>query len=377
VSLELGRSPDDGDGEAPDADAGTTGKPGDAGTDRPAPGHAGSAAKPALGGSGAPPTAARVPTTQFRLLSTMPPDPDEDEPAAAAKPDAAKPAAGGTDRVVPGELADTAETADSDAGGSGGADTAGTPRLRTGTAERAPSDDAADTTKPGAGGAASAASIGAGTPPADSPDTARLRTGSAERAPSDDAADTAKLRTGGGAADTARLTGGSARRPPSGAAAGPSRLATGRLDGPLLADTAGLRASWHRVQASFVDHPRAAVSDAADLVEHTAQALIGALRLRQNQLRGMWEIVGQEADGASSRTWLRGRGRSGGSRWDDDGGLNVAGGGLARERAGESDGAPPADGSGESAGGPVPDSTEQLRLVMQRYRALFNQICRP
>jgi hypothetical protein len=308
VSLELGRSPDD---EAADADAGTTGKP----------------------GSGPAPTAATVPTTQFRLLSTMPPDPDEDEPA-----DTAEPVAGGTHRVVPGEVADTAKAADSEASGSASAD---------------------------------------------SPDTAKLRTGSAGRAPSDDAADTAKLRTGGDAADTARPTGGSARRPPSGAAAGPSRHATGRLDGPLLADTAGLRASWHRVQASFVDDPRGAVSDAADLVDHTAQALIGALRLRQNQLRGMWETTGVEDRGRGllgdgGRIPFLGRGRRGDSRWDDNGGTYPAGGGHASDSGPAGNGGvPPADGNAGPAGGPIPDSTERLRLVMQQYRALFNQICRP
>jgi hypothetical protein len=52
------------------------------------------------------------------------------------------------------------------------------------------------------------------------------------------------------------------------------------LDGPLLADAAGLRASWRRVQARFVDDPGEAVADAASVVEHTAQALVGALRQR-------------------------------------------------------------------------------------------------
>ena len=94
-------------------------------------------------------------------------------------------------------------------------------------------------------------------------------------------------------------------------------------DAPLLGDGAGLRASWQQVQGTFVDDPRAAVTDAADLTEHAAQALIGALRQRQRQLR---------------------------ASWDRD--------------------------SGPSAAGTAPD-TEQLRLTMQRYRALFNQICRP
>jgi hypothetical protein len=70
--------------------------------------------------------------------------------------------------------------------------------------------------------------------------------------------------------------------------------------------------------------PREAVADAADLVEHTAQAFVGALQQRQRRLRGIWN----------------------------------------------GDGRP--DGDAE----PITD-TEQLRLVMQRYRSLFDQLCRP
>ena len=58
---------------------------------------------------------------------------------------------------------------------------------------------------------------------------------------------------------------------------------------PLLGDAVGLRASWQQAAAEFVDDPRAAVADAAELVEHTAQTLIGALQQRQRQLRGQWE----------------------------------------------------------------------------------------
>ncbi len=101
---------------------------------------------------------------------------------------------------------------------------------------------------------------------------------------------------------------------------GPAGPRADGADGPLLADAAALRATWQRLQTGFVDDPRAAVTDAAAFVEHTAQALAGALRQRQKRLREMWD------DGA--------------------------------DRADATD-------------------TEQLRLVMQRYRALFNQICRP
>jgi len=97
---------------------------------------------------------------------------------------------------------------------------------------------------------------------------------------------------------------------------------------PLLGDAAELRTRWQRVQGDFVDDPPAAVRSAADLVGQTAEALVGALRQRQRQLRAAWER--DTADGQ------------------------------------------PADGITPGA----PD-TEQLRLMMQRYRALFNELCRP
>lgn len=116
------------------------------------------------------------------------------------------------------------------------------------------------------------------------------------------------------------------------------------LDGPLLSDADELRTSWQRIQAAFVDDPREAVADAAGLVEHTAQALAGALRLRQRQLR---------------------------ARWDRDGmpdGVEYADSGGAAPRAASPDGDRQAAADG-------PD-TEQLRLLIQRYRVLFNSLCR-
>jgi hypothetical protein len=101
-------------------------------------------------------------------------------------------------------------------------------------------------------------------------------------------------------------------------------------DEPLLADAAGLHARWQRVQAGFVDDPQEAVGDAADLIEQTAQALVGALRQRQRALRVQWE-------------------------------------------RGPADDAVAADGQ-PVAGGP---DTERLRLIMQHYRGLFNPLCRP
>jgi hypothetical protein len=98
---------------------------------------------------------------------------------------------------------------------------------------------------------------------------------------------------------------------------------------PLLGDPVGLRASWQQAAAEFVDDPRAAVADAAELVEHTAQTLIGALQQRQRQLRGQWE-TGPAAGVSGSAATV--------------GGTN----------------------------GTV--DTEELRLLMQSYRALFNQL---
>jgi hypothetical protein len=117
------------------------------------------------------------------------------------------------------------------------------------------------------------------------------------------------------------------------------------LDGPLLSDTDELRASWQRIQAAFVDDPRDAVADAAGLVEHTAQALAGALRQRQRQLRAMWD-----RDGVPD-----------GVEYADSGGSTAAAVSPGEDR--------PA-----AAGGP---DTEQLRLLIQRYRVLFNHLARP
>lgn len=128
-----------------------------------------------------------------------------------------------------------------------------------------------------------------------------------------------------GAAGTAEAT---AARPVLGNACAPvtlpPRMSTGAAaassmggDDPLIAEADRLRATWLRLQAAFVDDPHASVADAADLVEHATQTLIGALRQRQKRLRDAWEHT------------------------------------------------------------PGGSDTEQLRLIMQRYRALFNQICRP
>jgi hypothetical protein len=99
---------------------------------------------------------------------------------------------------------------------------------------------------------------------------------------------------------------------------------------PLLGDSVTLKASWQQAAAEFVDDPRAAVAEAAELVEHTAQTLVGALQQRQRQLRGQWE--------SGTATGVNG-----------------------------------SNGTTDQAGDTV--DTEELRHLMQSYRALFNQLC--
>jgi hypothetical protein len=104
---------------------------------------------------------------------------------------------------------------------------------------------------------------------------------------------------------------------------------------PLLSGSAELRARWQRVQGDFVDDPQAAVSDADALVGQTAEALVNAVRQRQRQLRAAWEHAPADASPTA------------------------------------------ADGRTPTAMAPGVPDTEQLRLMMQRYRALFNELCRP
>jgi hypothetical protein len=122
---------------------------------------------------------------------------------------------------------------------------------------------------------------------------------------------------------------------------------TAGLDEPLLSDADGLRTRWQRVQAGFVDDPQEAVGEAADLIEQTAQAMVGALRQRQRQLRVMWES-------------------------------GAAGGPLSGNAAPGDD---PVSGDspvpGDGATGARGQDTEHLRQMMRHYRALFNQLCRP
>ena len=116
------------------------------------------------------------------------------------------------------------------------------------------------------------------------------------------------------------------------------------LDGPLLSDTDELHASWQRIQVAFIDDPREAVADAAELVDHLGQVLAGALRQRQQQLRAMWDRDGMPD------------------------GVDYADSGSPAGTMSSDANRPAADGG--------PD-TEQLRLLIRRYRALFNELCRP
>jgi hypothetical protein len=124
----------------------------------------------------------------------------------------------------------------------------------------------------------------------------------------------------------------------------PAWDAAAGLDGPLLSDTDELHASWQRIQGAFIDDPREAVADAAGLIEHVGQLLAGALRQRQQQLRAMWDRDGMPD------------------------GVDYADSGSPAGTVSSGADRPAADGG--------PD-TEQLRLLIRRYRALFNELCRP
>jgi hypothetical protein len=182
------------------------------------------------------------------------------------------------------------------------------------------------------------------------------------------------------------------------------------LDAPLIGDAAGLRASWQRIQAEFVDDPREAVVDAAALVEHVTQTLVGTLRQRQQRLRGMWDGSAAQAtftpnastvdDGFKPTATFTPK-HAGVAEADASGpeatftpndaaatdadfqdGTGVRDDTGVRDSAAPAgNGVPPAPvpapaGAGQPAAGVVAD-TEQLRLVLRRYRSLLDQLCPP
>lgn len=60
----------------------------------------------------------------------------------------------------------------------------------------------------------------------------------------------------------------------------------------LIADSADLRAQWHRIQYTFVDDPRGSVAQAADAITQVATRLEAAIAERQRGLRGRWDTSG-------------------------------------------------------------------------------------
>jgi hypothetical protein len=61
----------------------------------------------------------------------------------------------------------------------------------------------------------------------------------------------------------------------------------------LIADGVVIREQWMRVQAAFVDDPRAAMTAAASIITDVSTRLEAAVRARQQTLRDRWEGNGQ------------------------------------------------------------------------------------
>src|SRR5262249_32192599 len=68
-----------------------------------------------------------------------------------------------------------------------------------------------------------------------------------------------------------------------------ARPSDARHDPPLLGDIRELRAGWQQIKAGFVDDPRGAVSQAAGAVDEAAQRLFTAVRDRRRQIREAWD----------------------------------------------------------------------------------------
>jgi hypothetical protein len=76
------------------------------------------------------------------------------------------------------------------------------------------------------------------------------------------------------------------------------------ITGSLLADAAEIRARWMRIQAQFVDDPRAAVTEAATILTDVASQLQVAVRERQQAMRGRWDGNGH-ADTEALRVMMQ------------------------------------------------------------------------
>jgi hypothetical protein len=64
-------------------------------------------------------------------------------------------------------------------------------------------------------------------------------------------------------------------------------------DDSLLGDSGPLLAQWKQAQAGFVEDPRASLNEAAGVVADAASMLEAAIRERQENLRGEWDVSGK------------------------------------------------------------------------------------
>jgi hypothetical protein len=74
--------------------------------------------------------------------------------------------------------------------------------------------------------------------------------------------------------------------------------------GSLAGDPQQMHQQWSAIQASFVDDPRASVTEAAEFVSEAIAALVAGVQERERALRDQWEREG--ADTEELRNTLRG-----------------------------------------------------------------------
>jgi hypothetical protein len=80
--------------------------------------------------------------------------------------------------------------------------------------------------------------------------------------------------------------------------------ATAGAGAPLLTGQAGLRERWMRIQAGFIDDPRASVTEAAGFVGEISTTIVTAVQERERSLRGTWD-TGTDAGTEDLRNALR------------------------------------------------------------------------